>query len=225
MLGKGSVSFDTAYTREDTAAAGLDQTQLWGLAEIEGNLTLDQVETALAEVDMNSLRDPLLSRLEEKISKSLNNIVKRQGRDTDVQARVQTARTHSLCNPEVRFANSRYHGLDDIGDMLSIMDVDAPLVSDKKLALEMYDSLMRTAGNRYETPKDRATAAELKQHPVFKKHVLDYIEERMSETILRGRGREVAIDVLGNVSNDASASVTGRAQAAALLQRLTETKP
>ena len=225
QVGKRSVSFDKAYTREDTAAAGLDQTQLWELAETRGNLTLDQVETALAEVDMNSLRDPLLSRLENKVTKSLNNIVRRQGQDTDVQARVRTAREHPLCNPEVGFTNHRYHGLDDIGDMLSIMDVDAPLVSDKKLAFEMYDSLMRTAGNRYETQEDRATAAELKQHPVFKKHVLGYIEEKMSGTTLNDRGKEAAIAVLRDVSNDASASDAGRAQAAALLQRLAEMEP
>ena len=225
QVGKSSVSFDKAYTMEDPAVAGFDQTQLWELAETKENLTLDQVETALAEVDVYSLRDPLLSRLEKKIAKSLNNIMWRQPQDTDVQARVRTAREHPLCNPEVSFASHKYHGLDDIEDMLSIMDVEAPLVSDEKLAFGMYDALMRTAVSKYGTPEHRATAARLKQHPVLKKHVLDYIEERISETILNKRRKEDAIAVLKDVSNDASASDAGRAQAAALLQRLAEMKP
>ena len=225
QAGERRVSFDRAYTREDTAAAGVDQTQLWELAETSGHLTLDQVETALAEVDMNTLRDPLLSRLENKVAKSLNNIVKRQGRDTDVQARVRTAREHALCNPEASFGSHRYHGLDDIGDMLSIMDVNAPLESDRKLAFGMYDSLMRTAGNRFETPEDRATAAELKQHPVFKEHVLDYIETRVTGPAMKKGRKEDTAAVLRDVINDASAGDAGRARAAALLERLAEMGP
>ena len=220
-----SVSFDTAYTREDPAADGPDRTQLWEFAESKEPLTMEQVETALAQADMDSLQDPLLSRLDKKMSKSLNEIVKRQGMDPDISARVRTAREHPLLNPEARFTGSRYHDLDDIRDLLSIMDVNEPLVSDKKLALEMYESMLRTEQSRLTSPDEMTTIAELKQHPVFEKHVLDHIEERISETTLRGRGKERATYVLRTVTNDASISTENRTRAAALLERLQTTRP
>ena len=224
---KKTVSFDKAYTREDPVAAGPDQTQLWEFAESKDMLTIEQVETALAQADMDNLQDPLLSRLEKKVSKSLNDIIKRQGMNPDISARVKTAREHPLCNPEARFTGSRYHDLDDIQDMLTIMDADAPLVSDKKLALEMYESMLRAEQSRLTNTEEKTTIAELKQHPVFEKHVLNYIEERVSdtETTLRGRSREKTLYVLNSVTNDASASDADRTRAQALLDRLQASRP
>ena len=219
------VSFGAAYTREGPAAAGPDQTQLWEFAETEGPLTMEQVETALAQAEMDSLQDPLLSRLEKKVSKSLNDIVKRQGMDPGISARVRTAREHPLLNPEARYSGSRYHDLDDIKDLLSIMDVDNPLVSDKRLAMDMYFTLMRSERSAFTGPEDRAAIKELKQEPVFERHLLDYIEESMSGTTLRGGPREKAFAVLQDVSGEPSASTENRTRAAALLERLQATGP
>ena len=220
-----SVSFEKAYTREDPATAGSDQTQLWEFAESRNMFTLEQVETALAQVDMESLNHTLLSRLGQKVSRNLNHIIVMQGKDPGVQARVQAAREHPLCNQEASHTNKRYHDLDDIKDMLTIMDVDVPNVSDKKLALEMYDTLLRADKEHFKSAEEKATIAELKQNPVFEKHVLDYIEERMSETTLRGRGRERALFVLQSVSGDTSASDLKRTRAQALLERLQASRP
>ena len=52
--------------------------------------------------------------------------------------------------------------------------------------------------------------------------MLNYIEERISdtETTLRGRSREKTLYVLRSVTNDASASDADRTRAQALLERL-----
>ena len=57
---KKTVSFDKAYTREDPAAAGPDQTQLWEFAESKDLLTMEQVETALAQADMDKPARPVI---------------------------------------------------------------------------------------------------------------------------------------------------------------------
>ena len=196
---KKSVSFSAAYTKGDPAAADPAHAQLWKFTEIKEDLTLDQVETALAQADMESLQDPLLSRLERKITRSLDRIKKSQKQDSDAMARVDTAKMHPLCNPEVRFAGRTSHDVEDMKELVLELSYGEPSVSDSKLAVQLYDSLLRIEASGVSSDDERGEAANLMRAPLFGKHVLEYYEQSLSGPGLRDRDRETALHVLNGL--------------------------